>query len=92
MHFPSGLERMADLLFWRAALFNPKGIASGQPKVARDELPWVNRATILNRDAVAATRSGSGHNTKVVLHPAGQPWALSRNSVGIRCSATLLKN
>jgi hypothetical protein len=35
--------------------FNPKGIASLSPRVAKDELPWVNRpANVLNPEGVEA--------------------------------------
>ena len=62
-----------------------------QPRVARHELPWVVAGKIFNPNGVAPQfhrepqpRWGCGSLTKFPrVAPSSQPWALSRNPVGI---------
>src|SRR5439155_8223144 len=69
-----------------------------QPKVARNELPWVIGEQIINRNAVAAIPFSFGVHVTLATTPLGlvilfrpfprlarvsQPWALGRNPVGI---------
>ena len=53
------------------AVFNPKGIASISPRLARQRLPWVNVANGNNRNAVAAIPVSFGARVKTATTPLG---------------------
>jgi len=55
----------------RESAFNPEGIVSSSPRLARQRLPWVTGQQITNRNAVVTIPFSSGARVTLATTPSG---------------------